>query len=202
MSAELDTRSADYKALAEAFYLPDKTMFGNLRDQLCELPVSTALRESLYRGLEETPCDEELLRDYARLFVGPFELEAPPYGSLYLEEPDRVCGLSTHEVEEFYKSHGLQLTLKEPADHVSAELEFMSFLIAEQESAVGSGDEERAADLLEAQRYFFSRYVSLWMSAFAAKIIEHAGTKFYQSLGAATLRHIQNENELYQLVRR
>ncbi len=52
---------------------------------------------------------EELTIDHARLFVGPFALLAPPYGSVYLEGERRLMGDSTLAAGECYNEVGLEL---------------------------------------------------------------------------------------------
>ncbi|MFN2356106.1 MAG: molecular chaperone, partial [Desulfopila sp.] len=71
---------------------------------------------------------QDLLVEYARLFVGPFELLAPPYGSVYLETGRRLMGDSTIAVQHMYTNAGLTLDVQEAPDHIALELEFMHYL--------------------------------------------------------------------------
>ena len=64
------------------------------------LPIASRMREAT-----ETIAPEQMVVDYAALFVGPFELPAPPYGSVYLERSQRVMGDSTMKVMNGVK-HG------------------------------------------------------------------------------------------------
>ena len=89
--------------------------------------------------------------DYPQRFVGPFTMSAPPYGSMHLESEGRICGDSTMDVMARYREEGLRLTLREPADHVAAELEYMYVLAAREMEALGRGDEGEATRYVEKQ---------------------------------------------------
>ncbi len=118
MSDTAEERAAAYRLFSLCFHPPDERLPAALRETdgqwLCSVSI---------------PALDELQRDYARLFIGPFELLAPPYGSIYLENEERVCGDSTADVIARYRQEGLRIALKEPADHLAIELEFMYLLV-------------------------------------------------------------------------
>ena len=89
--------------------------------------------------------EEELLVEYARLLVGPNELPAPPYGSVYLEEGRKVMGESTARVMEFYKAEGLSMNeqFQNLPDHITAEMEFMYYLAYHEVEALEKNDREK-----------------------------------------------------------
>ncbi|HBV86054.1 MAG TPA: dehydrogenase [Desulfosporosinus sp.] len=125
---------------------------------------------------------EDLTVDYAKLFIGPFDLLAPPYGSVYLEGQRRVMGDSTVKVLQFYRQAGLNLSdeFKEPPDHIVTELEFMYYLIAKH---IETGDEQ----WLVMKEEFFNNFLSPWIKDFSIRIQENARTVFYKNLGQLTL---------------
>ncbi|PLX68571.1 MAG: hypothetical protein C0603_05305 [Denitrovibrio sp.] len=71
--------------------------------------------------------ETELLLDYAALFIGPYQLQAPPYGSVYLDKAKRLNDESTAAVTDIYRQFGLDVesSMNEPADHIAIELEFI-----------------------------------------------------------------------------
>ena len=166
-------RAEAYHVLSLCYHAPD--------DHLLDV-----LRETSLLRLGGLPPLIELQKDYAHLFVGPFKVPAPPYGSVYLEDNERVCGDSTMEVIARYNEEGLRLTLAEPADHVAIELEYMHLLIFRQMRAVASGDEDSATGYLEKQRDFLENHLGPWMPLLTEKIAENAGTDFYRQVAAAT----------------
>ena len=100
---------------------------------------------------------EELAIDHARLFVGPFALLAPPYGSVYLEGERRLMGDSTLAVGECYREVGLEVAagFNGTPDHIAAELEFMHFLVVKELEALAGGDLVRAQHFRQKQKLFF-----------------------------------------------
>lgn len=69
------------------------------------------------RGLEELPGAAE---DYSALFVGPAHLEAPPWGSVYLDSDRVLFGSSLLELRDFYRLNGISCGGREhePEDHI------------------------------------------------------------------------------------
>ncbi len=127
---------------------------------------------------------EELLVEYARLFVGPFELVAPPYGSVYLDPNRVVMGASTMKVLRTYREAGLNLSddLQEPPDHIAVELEFMRFLVSCSAGAGAEGNREGAIQYLRVQGEFLSQFLSPWISPFCKRILLSSENAFYRAL--------------------
>jgi putative dimethyl sulfoxide reductase chaperone len=75
----------------------------------------------------------ELEFDFNRLFVGPNRLEASPYESTYRSTERALMQTQTMAVRRFYERAGLTVTKKniDPDDHISLELEFVSYLLNE-----------------------------------------------------------------------
>ncbi len=97
-----------YKLLADCYYPPDEELIEILRS----LDKS---KGNLFSGIAESASltsDIEALRiDYSRLFIGPYRLLAPPYGSVYLENTRRVMGISTLDVRNKYADEGLRIDI-------------------------------------------------------------------------------------------
>lgn len=125
---------------------------------------------------------EDLTVDFAKLFIGPFDLLAPPYGSVYLDGQRRVMGDSTVKVLKFYRQAGLNLSdeFKEPPDHIVTELEFMYYLMAKH---IETGD----THWLLMKEEFFEDYLSQWIKDFVARIQENAKNNFYKNLAQISL---------------
>ncbi|NHX33579.1 Tat proofreading chaperone DmsD, partial [Escherichia coli] len=63
---------------------------------------------------------ETLQEAYQRLFIGPYALPAPPWGSVYLDKENVVFGISTLELRAWLRNNqiNIELNQKEPEDHV------------------------------------------------------------------------------------
>ena len=174
MQLELDTteRKAEvFRVLSLCYHAPDDELLEVLR----AAPASVM-------GTGTLPPLIELQRDYAQLFVGPFEVPAPPYGSVYLEANQRVCGESTLDVIARYREDGLQLKFAQPADHVALELEYLYVLAFRQLQATTAGDAVSACRYLEKQNDFVRTHLGAWMPMLREKIVENAQTDFYPNV--------------------
>lgn len=188
--SEERARGECYRLLAACFYPPRKVLWleedlpGNLTSLLSRICPPAA--ESARRMAEAlSRCGaEELAVEYARLFVGPQRVIAPPYGSVYLEEGRRVMGDSTLEVLRAYQEAGLHLDseFKELPDHIAAELEFMYYLTAKGVDAASQGEAREAAGRLAAREAFLNRHLRRWVPGFCARVKDEAGSDFYGSL--------------------
>ena len=185
-------RSIVYRRLADAFRLPGSdlpTVLDELESALTRLDSDScddAARLKRSYTDDSTPCPLEV--DYAALFVGPFLVPAPPYGSVYLEEKRQLMGESTIDVRHHYLSLGLDLSpdFKEAPDHISAELEFMHVLICQGIEAIDAAEYAQLSESVRHQRVFLEKHLGAWMPAFTDKVIEHARTDYYRHLAAVT----------------
>jgi len=178
-----EKRASIYKLLSDCYYLPDKKLL-NLLNTL------DTSKTGIYSGFTEyIPVlkDLELLVvDYSTLFVGPFKVLAPPYGSLYLEGNNRLMGDSTIDVKKWYAQESLNISLKEAPDHIAIELEFMYFLVFEEIKAIKKSDFEKANQFLKKQLSFLEKHLGQWVSDFSLKVGENAQTDFYKNLANFT----------------
>ena len=184
-------RGNSYKVLSECYYLPDEnlvSMLNNLSKSSHELYPELA---GSIPGMGDV---ESLKVDYAKLFVGPYELLAPPYGSVYLED-GRLMGNSTMDVRNRYSEEGLEITLREFPDHIAMELEFMYFLISREVEAINRSDSEEALRYLERQKAFLEIHLGAWVSALAEKIEKNSDTEFYRSISHATESFVRKDLE-------
>lgn len=186
-----DRTCADvFRLLAACFYQPDRDLFieERLGENLSEavrqcFPPAAALARQLAATLLATSQDD-LLIDYARLFLGPFEILAHPYGSVYLDGEKVVMGNSTLAVKAFYAEQGLGLEddFHELPDHIAVELEFLYLLHFREDEARNSGDATAIAQAIENRKQFLDQHLGRWIATFTARMQEHAGTDFYRLL--------------------
>lgn len=180
-------RVESYRLLTQGYREPDRELFETIEDSANDL-----YDFDLERLASAMPESVETARvDFAKLFVGPFEMRAPPYGSVYLDRTDRVMTESTRDVRAAYRREGLEVTLDEPADHLAAELEFLYVLVVTEGEALDSGDEDAAIQYLDRQYEFLSEHLGRWVSEFAAEVREHAETEFYWVLADETQRFLE-----------
>lgn len=190
-------RGEIYRLLSECYLLPDENQeekLINLKELLADV-CEEAVNRTPMEG-EKIPIDQ-LKLDYSRLFVGPYKLLAPPYGSVYLEGEGTLMGNSTLDVRNRYREAGLDTSEnhKEAPDHISAELEFMYYLIFKEVESIGKSDLEDAEDYLERQKRFLEDHLGAWVSEFADRVEENAETEFYKNLATATKLFVKKDIE-------
>ncbi len=137
-------------------------------------------------GVNADPADywEQAEFAFNRLFVGPMALEAPPYGSYYLEPEPQLMGKTTLQVRCVYEMAGLESPLQghTPDDHLGVELDAA---LALKTMARETGREEPQA----LWRWFLHEHLAVWLPEFldkarAAKTRHPAVDMALQRLGA------------------
>jgi len=198
-----DSMRADcYKLLAVCFYQPEKELFAaekvfeNLSGLLQEVSPEAQTHSIKMRALFEKTDDQDLAVDYAALFVGPFELAAPPYGSVYLEDSRQVMGQTTIDTMESYREAGLTVDIKEPADHIAIELEFMHYLILSEVEAKTNGDDRTLRSMHEIRNAFLKNFLGKWVSDFCDAIKKGTNDGYYSSLADCLRTFISIEQNL------
>ena len=190
----ISTKREDiYRLLAACFYPPSTEL---IEEGCCA--TLAALLESVAPDAAQYAADasvaggncslDALAVEHARLFIGPFQLVAPPYGSIYLDDAKTVMGDSTARAASFYHSCGLHLTddFHELPDHFAVELEFMSYLAFKQREAEASGHKDEAARFLDLQKEFLDRFLMPWLEPFTYAIINDGEAPFYQAIARCT----------------
>ncbi len=67
----------------------------------------------------QTQCEETHAQAWQRLFVGPWALPSPPWGSVWLDRESVLFGDSTLALRQWMREKGIQFEMKqnEPEDH-------------------------------------------------------------------------------------
>ena len=181
-------RANSYKFLSECYYLPDEELAQKVGDLAQTNQFFAELCNCIPSGFEL----ELLKTDYAQLFVGPFKLLAPPYGSFYLED-GRIMGESTIDVRNWYEKEGLDVVIKDAPDHIAMELEFMYYLIARQTQTTNKGNLQDIQLYQQKQKSFLYVHLARWLPEFAGKVQKNAQTEFYKKLARLTEIFVQKD---------
>jgi len=191
------TREDIYRLLAACFYPPsaeliDENCCATLADLLALVVPDAAQYAAAAAVASNNSSLESLAVEHARLFIGPFHLVAPPYGSVYLDDAKTVMGDSTARVATFYHSCGLQLAddFHELPDHLTVELEFMSFLAFKQREVEISGNSAEVARIVSLQQEFLTSFLMPWLEPFTSSIINDGEAPFYQAIARCTAAFI------------
>ncbi len=183
-------RAGAYKLLADCYYPPTTALLQALRGE--ETGNGSSLLEGLVADQDSELIDLE--KDYATLFLGPFEVLAPLYGSVYLEGEKQVYGHSTLDVQKRYEQDGLRTVIVEPPDHVAIELEYASLLCYREAELLSETRDEEATRCRSRLGEFLDLHLAAWMPAFAARVSAAAATGFYRQLAALSDSFIRQEH--------
>jgi TorA maturation chaperone TorD len=138
---------------------------------------------------------QELLVDYTRLFIGPLDTLARPYGSVWLDARQTLMQDSTQAVLALYAEGGFDMDeeFRDLPDHIAAELEFLYLLLFRQAEAKRNGDAKASSDYSGLQRRLLDEHLGRWIEPFAAAIRAGAQTAFYRELAALTESFVRRE---------
>ena len=179
-----------YRFLAACFYqlkkemLVEEQLLPSLVSNLQHVcPDASPFAQHMLDSLSSYT-DEELAVEYARLFVGPFGLKAPPYGSIYLGNDHTVMGPSTIETIAFYEQEGLARDegFHELPDHIAVELEFMYYLGYREVEALQKNDKVLAEAYRLKQDQFRASFLCRWVPSFCVNIKNETDNDFYKAL--------------------
>lgn len=114
---------------------------------------------------------EAIERDYYQLFIGPGGMSAYPWGSVYTDRENLVCGDTTREFTHFCGAFDIRFETPyaEPEDHIGLVLAALSRLF---ERAADCGDSTPVVTLL-------GDHLLPWSDHLLARILDHAGTGYY-----------------------
>lgn len=169
--------------LSELYQTPDSRQLTEALQKLTQLSPylndeSAKLIEQLFQSFQPDMM-MTLQVDHAALFVGPYQLLAHPYGSVHLENNRQVMGETTAEVKQLYLNAGVDVsdTTIEVPDHICIELEFLQYLLYQL-------NESEKNELLDTVALpFITRYYLPFMNSFLDKVVAHAESDFYKTLG-------------------
>lgn len=115
--------------------------------------------------------DETLAQAWQRLFVGPYALPSPPWGSVWLDRESVLFGESTLALRQWMRDNGIHFEIQqnEPEDQFGSLLLQVAWLAEKDQHAL-------CAELL-------AWHLFPWSSRFLEVFIEQAGHPFYQALG-------------------
>ena len=190
-----------YKGLSTCYTIPGSdltTRLKKLERQLAFLSSEAFASAVLMRNeLEHAGNQEKLKVEFARLYIGPYRLAAPPYGSIYLDGERKIMGDSTIDVSKRYFDSGLVISdnFKDVPDHIAAELEFMYFLVANEINAISSGKLDEGSECLYRQQSFLIDHLGAWIVDFSRNTEVSTKCEFYRNLARVTRVFIAEDLE-------
>jgi len=200
-------RAVVYRFLARCLSYPDMELTGlftgdRLADVLDSWSVlgldASAQMKEITTWLESAGPEASLDKlevEYTRLFVNAYpRIPAPPYSSVYLDKDRQVWGPSTAQAGRFYEEAGLSPSedFADIPDHISAELEFISYLILEQQKLRPEGT-AAGQDTVEIEGRFLADHFLKWVAQFLNQVVKSTENTFYGAIAHLALRFVELE---------
>jgi Uncharacterized component of anaerobic dehydrogenases len=178
--SEVENRKAfafSARVLGALFYFaPDSEQAAPLVNALTagEWVQDWPLSEEVLQPIAEAfsaPCDETLPEAWQRLFIGPYALPSPPWGSVWLDRESVLFGDSTLALRQWMRENNIAFEVQqnEPEDHFGTLLLLAAWLAENGRNA--ERDQLLAWHLLP------------WSTRFLSEFVDHAGHPFYAALG-------------------
>ncbi len=141
---------------------------------------------------------DSLLLDYTRLFLGPTDIVAKPYGSAWLDGEKTLMQDSTLAVEQLYHEGGFEIdeNFRELPDHIAAELEFLYLLIYRENQARRNHDQEALTAIAGLRKRLLDEHLGSWVGPFTTAVRAGAQSDFYRELAQLTDRFVKLEFSL------
>lgn len=168
-------RQGIYRLLASSFLPPQKERWQQMQEAAKllrrqdkwarDLPFYMPWREFSASLGQKEPLS---LEDYNRL-LGPGG-DAPPWESSYLGPILLAQAEVVADLQQAYLRAGLHPTFPHGPDHISVELEFMSYLCGQEAEAWERGDTREVRRQLKREGKFLGGHLCRWLPAFVRRL--------------------------------
>lgn len=140
----------------------------------------------------------KLKSEYTKLFIGPLELVAPPWESIYISENGMLFQESTLRVREFYRSFGLipEGYPRVADDSLALELAFMSELANRALTAFNEGNDEELKRNLNGSGVFLRAHMLTWVPKFLKKMANAPSDYMYPQFSVVLDAFIKKDEEI------
>ena len=130
----------------------------------------------------------EINKDYNALFINPKGKFAYPWGSVYLNNENRLFGKSTIAFSHFCKNNNITLNLSKniPYDHFGIMLAVLVHCLE------SKNDINTTKELLE-------QHMLTWSDRFLSLVMEHSSSGVYQTAAELCLLLLKNLKQQYNI---
>lgn len=125
----------------------------------------------------------DMQKDYTRMcFVSKPRL-VPLFESVYKE--GKLFQDSTFQIARLYDEAGIKcgVEFKLPPDHITLEMEFMSYLLYQEMEAIKSGNKMNEEMAIQLQNETMDKHLSQFAMSLAQRLVQHSKNPFYLGVG-------------------
>ncbi len=122
--------------------------------------------------------------DFTRMFIGPYELQAPAWESAYLNKERLLFQEETLKVRLAYLKYAFlpKHFQHEADDHLGLELDFMYQLSVMVLEKCEKSQQDELRDIVEDQQRFLQEHLLRWVPNFQQNVCQHSDTEFYRGM--------------------
>lgn len=194
---------------------------GTIAEDICailkELDFPSESIDSVCAGLISLQCNpqnreklhSDMRKEYTRLFSHPENPVIDIYETLFLadikpdngEKPALFISPAALDAERCYKKAGLTLSkeVREPADHMATEMEFMAYLHMEKAKALHEENKEKLSQIEGDIEEFTDIHLKKWALAFFEKCMvssHHPAYKIFGEIGKVFMEKVLPANNI------
>ena len=177
------------RLLAACYYEPEVNftedgLFVSLVDAAGHIDADLAARARDLQAAFALASNQELLVDYAHLFLGPAGLLASPYESAWLEKEALSSADSTQMLLDLFTDGGFEVDPEflDLPDHIAVQLEFLYTILFRQAAALRDRDQQAIGELNDLRERLIVGHLDRWLPAFQTAVLEGAQCQFYRDL--------------------
>lgn len=181
------------RLLAACYYEPapefsEERLFDSLIDAAGHIDADFTARARELKSSFESVTPQDLLVDYAHLFLGPVGTLAVPYESAWLAKEGNSITDIMQALEDLYADGGFEVDpeFRDLPDHLAVELEFLYTLLFRRAAALRDGDDAAFKELEALSEHLISGHLDRWLPDFQAAVLEGAQCRFYRELADLT----------------
>lgn len=181
------------RLLAACYYEPapefsEERLFDALVDAAACIDADLAARARELKSAFDAESGQELLVDYAHLFLGPVGLLAVPYESAWLGKLGEPLEETTQALLDLYADGGFEVDpdFRDLPDHLAVELEFLYTLLFRKAAALRDGDRQAIGEMDALRERLIANHLDRWLPDFQTAVLEGAQCRFYRELADLT----------------
>ena len=136
--------------------------------------------------------------EFARMFLGPKKLIAPPYESAYRSASSRIWGTQSAELRSFYRNVGIcrDGSVNEPDDFIGFELQCAGYLLTAAQHARKAGRKDLCIFVLEQYHRLLFDHLTQWVPAFCEDVLNAEPDPFMAACARTLQAMIQREQNV------
>lgn len=177
------------RLLAACYYEPaadftEERLFESLINAAGHIDADLAARARDLQAAFASVSNQELLVDYAHLFLGPVGLLASPYESAWLEKEALSTADSTQTLLDLFADGGFEIDPEflDLPDHIAVQLEFLYTILFRKAAALRDGDHQSIGELNDLRERLIVGHLDRWLPDFQTAVLEGAQCRFYRDL--------------------